>query len=627
MGELKKVLDYKTVLLITINAIMGTGIFFLPAVGAREAGPASILSWAILSVLSVYIAACFGELTSMYPKSGGIYEFCKQAYGRFFSFLIGWTSIIAGNITIAMLIVGAIQYLLPVEAPLIQIPISLFFIFVFNYIAFRGMQTSAVMLVAFSFITLGSLISLIIPGLFKFSFQNFTPFTPFGGFSIFIAIFFIAETFFGWETATFLAEETKDGERVMPKALVTGTIIIAIISLLLVVASLSIMNWESFGNSAAPLQELGFILFGPLGKKIFTIWVYLAIIGSVAGWIVSAPRLLLAMSRDKLFLKQFSVIHKKYGTPHKAIIFQTILSSILVFVGSGSYETLLTLLVPLVLVMYAAVLISVTVLRIRKPDQKRYYNVWFPKLGPIIVAFLLIGIVFVWLFHTENAWLLIKIASSFVLLGIPVYLLLEMYYDPGFIRKVNSSLVIFALLTESFILPRRIRRQIGYFLGDIRGKTVLELGCSVGTMTKFLAEKVGKKGKLIATDISVQNINVTHQRLKKYAHVKVLHHKNPNELHPEIPDVDVVVSISNISNVQEVSKLLKRLNSKLDKGNIVCFLEYDNFFKIIPNVPWLASDDGIKNIFSHSGFEVDVIRMRGWLWQYVYIVGTKEKNV
>jgi amino acid transporter len=351
MGELKQVLGYKTVLLITINAIMGTGIFFLPAVGAREAGPASLVSWAILSVLSIYIAACFGELTSMFPKSGGIYEFCKQAYGRFFSFLVGWTSIIAGNITIAMLIVGAIQYLLPVQAPLIQIPLSLLFILIFNFIAFRGMKTSAVMLVAFAIITLGVLFSLIIPGLFQFSPAKFTPFLPLGGMSILIAIFFISETFFGWETATFLAEETKDGEKVMPKALVTGTVIIAFISLLLVIASMSIMDWQTYGQSHAPLKDLAFILFGSLGKKIFTVWVYLAIIGSVAGWIVSAPRLLLAMARDKLFLKQFSKVHPKYSTPHKAILFQTLLSSILVFVGSGSYEVLLTLLVPLVLLM------------------------------------------------------------------------------------------------------------------------------------------------------------------------------------------------------------------------------------------------------------------------------------
>ena len=105
MPDLEKVLSYKAILLITINSIVGTGIFFLPAVGARIAGPASILSWVVLSFVGIYIAMCFGELTSMYPEAGGVYEFCKQAYGKFLSFIIGWATLIAANITISMLVV------------------------------------------------------------------------------------------------------------------------------------------------------------------------------------------------------------------------------------------------------------------------------------------------------------------------------------------------------------------------------------------------------------------------------------------------------------------------------------------------------------------------------------------
>jgi len=113
MGELKSTLSFPVILLITINSIMGTGIFFLPAKGAGVAGPMSIISWVIMSLISIYIAMCFGELSSMFPKSGGIYEFCKQAYGRFISFLIGWLCLIAANVTIAMLMIGTPSQLIP----------------------------------------------------------------------------------------------------------------------------------------------------------------------------------------------------------------------------------------------------------------------------------------------------------------------------------------------------------------------------------------------------------------------------------------------------------------------------------------------------------------------------------
>jgi len=627
MAELKKVLSFRAILLITVNSIMGTGIFFLPAVGARVGGPASLLAWIALSLLCIYIAMCFGELTSMYPKSGGIYEFCKHAYGRFFSFLIGWTTFIAGNVTIAMLVVGAIQYLLPVKAPLLTIPVCLVFILMFNYIAFRGMKTSAVMLIAFAFITLLAVLGLAIPGLFRMDLANFTPFMVFPATSIFVTIFMISETFFGWETATFLAEETKDGAKVMPKALIWGTVIIAVICLISVVASLGVINWQTFGQSSAPLTDLASFHFGARGAYIFTLITYMAIIGSVAAWIVSEPRLILAMAKDKLFLKQFAAIHPKYSTPHKAILFQTGLTTILVIIGAGSYETLLKILVPLVLIMYAAVMLSVTVLRYRQPKQTRYYKAPLGKIGPVIVAAILLSLIGYWMFATEGAFSLLRIAFSFVLLGIPVYLLLELYYNPKAIAVANDLLAYFALWFENLTLPKRLRKKMLTLLGHVQGKTVLELGCTVGTLTKTLAREVGKDGKVIATDISLKNIKITTNRMKRHPHVTILHHKNPNTLHPKIPAIDAVVAEGTLGYTEKISSLLQQLNKKMHRGDKLCFLEYDRFFRIIPNIPWLTKDDSIRTVFAKNGFDVQVLRKRGLFWQYVYIYGKKAKNL
>ncbi|MFC2136469.1 APC family permease, partial [Bacteroidota bacterium] len=373
MGELKSTLSFPIILLITVNSIMGTGIFFLPALGAKIAGPMSIISWVILSLISIYIAMCFAELASMFPKSGGIYEYCKQAYGSVTSFIVGWATLVAGNITIAMLIVGAIRYLNPAMPELIKIAISLFFIVVFNFMAYKGMKTSAVMLVAFAIIT-GSLLALIVPGVLSMNFGKLTPFATHSWPMVLIAIFFIAETFFGWETVTFLSEETKDPKKTIPKALIYGTIIIAVICLLFVVTSLGTINWQVFANSQAPLTDLAVSHYGEVGKNAFTILVYLSIIGSVAGWIVSSPRLILALAKDKLFITQCAKIHPENNTPHVAILFQTILTSIIVIIGSGSYETLLELLLPLVLIIYCVTIFSVTTLRYKMPTVERGYT-------------------------------------------------------------------------------------------------------------------------------------------------------------------------------------------------------------------------------------------------------------
>src|SRR3989338_2428677 len=92
MAELKRVLGFWMTLSLAISSIMGTGIFFGASIGAKYSGNASILSWVILSAIACYIGIYFAELASMYPKAGGVYEFSKHAYNRFFSFIMGWTA-------------------------------------------------------------------------------------------------------------------------------------------------------------------------------------------------------------------------------------------------------------------------------------------------------------------------------------------------------------------------------------------------------------------------------------------------------------------------------------------------------------------------------------------------------
>lgn len=630
MTELKKVLSFRVILLITVNSIMGTGIFFLPAVGAKYSGPASIIAWAILSVIAIYIAMCFAELTSMFPKEGGVYEFCKQAYGRFWSFIIGWGTLIAGNITIAMLIVGAIQYLLPVHIIWAKVLFSLTFVFIFNYIAYRGMKTSSVMLVTFGFITMGTLLALIIPGLASMKLSNLSPFFVFPVSSIFITIFFIAETFFGWETSTFLAAETKDGARVMPKALIYGTIIIAVISLLFVISSLGVMPWQTFAKSSAPLSDLAAVHFGNAGSTIFTLLVFLAIIGSVAGWIVAAPRLILAMAKDKLFMPQFAKIHTRFYTPYKAIILQTILTSILVFIAAGSYMTLLHLLVPIVLIIYSAVLFSLTILRDKKPHLKRYYKVPFGRVGPLVIILFNAFLLIMWLKETPGAAHIMRLGLSLLFLGMPVYFLLEMYYNPKAIRKTNNVLAYVALFTERIMLPLKVRKEIIKLIGSLKGKTVLEFGCSVGTLTMHLAEKVGKKGKIYATDISERDLSITQKRLDKrgHKHITLFHDpRHHTRVHPDVPNVHVVISVGMLGYMQDPLKMLTHMNKLLKKGANVCFVDYDKFFDIIPNIDWLSDDEAIKLLFEKCGFKIKIKREQGFAWKYIYIYGKKVRNV
>jgi len=627
MAQLEKVLSYRSMLLITINSIMGTGIFFLPAIGAGIAGPASIISWLILSVVGIYISMCFGELASMYPKAGGIYEFCKQAYGRFFSFIIGWATLIAANITIAMLVVGAIQYLLPLDVPLIKLPASIILVLLFNFVAYRGMRTSGTMLVAFSIITLTTVLLIIIPGFFKLQASNFSPFFVAPTAAVFVAVFFIAETFFGWETATFLAAETKDGARVMPKVLIISTVVISILALLLVIVSLGTIPWNVFGASTAPFTDLTTLFYGSRFTDVFTILVYIAIIGSVAGWIVSAPRLILAMAEDKLFPYPFAAIHEKYKTPYKAIAFQTILTIILVFAGSGNYKTLVELLIPIVLVIYSFTLLAVPILRFKQPDVQRYFRVPFGKIGPVLLLGFMGFLIFMWLKSSAEAFRIARLGLSFIALGLPVYLLLQAYYNPRVAEFLTDFFAVPASFFEKFTLPFWIRNTVIREVGDVAGKNIFEVECGFGTLTKSLAKTAGGTGKLQAMDISHVNLKIAAKRLKKFDNVELIHHHEPDSYPSNVNNVDAVLGVTISNGIVDIDKALKNLNRKMKMGARLSLLEYDNFFFFIPNDKWVHQTNELSDLFKKHGFEVQVEKKRNLLWTWVFIYGKKVRDV
>jgi ubiquinone/menaquinone biosynthesis C-methylase UbiE len=280
--------------------------------------------------------------------------------------------------------------------------------------------------------------------------------------------------------------------------------------------------------------------------------------------------------------------------------------------------------------MYSAVIISVVVLRYKKPDVKRYYKVPFGKIGPIILILIMLSLIVTWLTHEAGALRSLFLGILLISIGVPLYFLLEMYYDPRMIRIVNDLSAELNLLTERITLPISVRQEIIKLLGNIKGKTVLEFGCSVGTLTMHLAEEVGPKGKIYATDTSKRVLSITDKRLAKqgHKHVKTLHdYDHHKRLHPNVPKIHTVVSVGALGNLRDPEKTLEDMNKRLKIGSKICFVDYDKFFDIIPAVDWIENNDKIKAIFKAAGFDVKIERKQGFAWTYVYVYGKKVKNI
>lgn len=627
MAELKRALGFWTILALAVANIMGTGMFFGASVAASYSGNASIVAWAALTLIAVYISTFFGELVAMFPSAGGVYEYSKQAYTRFISFMMGWLAWLVGNISVALLVLAAVNYIIPAtDEPYLKLAICALMVIALNLVAFFGIEASGFILILLAGTSIGIVLSVVFPGSQYMDINNLKPLFTHGYLPIFVTIFFIAENFFGWEGSTYLAEETKNPEKIIPLALIIGTVIVGILSVSVSIVSLGVFPWQELAKLNAPLSAVFGVMFGESSTMIINIGVFVALIGSAAGGVVGLPRLILALARDKLFIEQLSHVHHKFNTPYKAIIFQTVVSLIVLVIASGNYKLLLSLLLPMGMVMYIFTIFSVAVLRLKKPHIERSFKVPFAYLGSVLIILFLISLVVAWSFTEPEALKIILLGGSFITIGIPIYLLLTFYYNPDAIVQVNNTLAYLTLFTERFILPKSVRKEIIKLLGYIQNKTILEFGCSVGTLTLELAEHVKPNGRVFATDLSERDLLITKKRLikKGHMHVTVIYDQHQiNRVHPDIPQVDSIVSIGMMGYLQDVKKVLREMRELIPYGGRIVFVDYVDFFKFIPNVDWLSSDKKIANMFSECGFSVYVERKKGLLWNYVFVYGMK----
>ena len=620
MSELKEHIGRKTLIFLILNAVIGTGIFFLPALGALQAGPASLISWVIMSVVAIFMSFYFAELVSMFPKCGGTYEYTKKAFGEFTSFIFGWVSWIVADITVEMLIIGSLKYLFPDQTLAFNTIFAVLFIVVFNYVSYRGIAVSTRLLLFFGVMSAIALLALIVPGMFYVNTTNFQPFFVGDFFTVLLATFLIAETFFGWEKITYLSEEVKDARKEIPKALIISTVIISILSTALAFVSLGAVKWNIFGSQATPLSFLATVFFGSDIGRIFTIVVFIPLIGTAASWIISSPRLLYAMSRDNIMVPRFKRLHNEHRTPHYAIVFQAIITVFITLVALGDFYTILYLLMPLAIFMYSGVLLSVVKLRIKRPDIKRGFNAPFPRAGPIAIIAFSVFLLYVWLTRVSNAPLILGLGAILVVLGVPLYILIKLQTDEKFVEKFFNRISFFQDKTFKLWYTGDDVRRIVKELRLSRDSIVLDFGCGSGTTTTAIAKKV-PRGHVIAVDISEKQLQRAVDNVRKEKEDNVVLIKE-YDLKFDRNTFDAISAVGVLEYLDNPAAVIKKMVSFLKPGGRFAFLSFGKTMGI-PAPQYLSNEREIKKLFAGLPVSVNIIRKKKKMTEYWFIHGEK----
>jgi APA family basic amino acid/polyamine antiporter len=346
----------------------------------------------------------------MFPRSGGVYVFLKEAYGPLPAFLYGWAAlfvVLSGGI--AAVSVGFAEYLsyfvpslspkavvvslatpwkpLTISAGQLAGAASIVLLGAVNYV---GVQRGSRVNVAFTAAKVAGLAALPI---LAFSLARvhpaFTPIVPAGIArplpSFGVAMIAVLWTYEAWYFVTYAAGEIKDPQRNVPRALVGGIAILMTIYVTVNLAYLFALGIDEMRGVTRIAERAATVLVGPAGATFVAATVLVSTFGNTVPAILAGSRLLFAMASDGVFLPAASRIHPIYRTPHRAIVWLTAWSALLAL--SGTYEQLFTY------VMFASILFNVAagcalfVLRRTRPDHPRPYRTWgYPVVPLLFVA-------------------------------------------------------------------------------------------------------------------------------------------------------------------------------------------------------------------------------------------------
>jgi APA family basic amino acid/polyamine antiporter len=232
-------------------------------------------------------------------------------------------------------------------------------------------------------------------------------------------------SFGGWWEASKLAGEVVEPGRVLPRALALGVTIVTMTYILTSAAFFYLVPLAAVTSGETFAAQAGEALFGRAGGEIFAAIVVVCVSGSLAGLVMSAPRVYYAMARNGLFPRAAGLLHPRFGTPARAIAIQAALASLLV--AFGTFYQIIAYFIFVTVLFIALTVAAVFVLRKRQTGRVDYQAPGYP-MTPIL--FLTLVAVLLFLLASQNP-VQAFLGVGIVALGWPVYRL-------GFGRRISS---------------------------------------------------------------------------------------------------------------------------------------------------------------------------------------------
>ncbi len=335
--------------------------------------------WVIGGAYALLGANALSELATMVPRSGGQYVFVRRGLGDYAGFVVGWSDWIStcGTTAAVAIVVGEYTVGLFPELRTHQV-VALGVVAIFTVIQWFGVKWGGAAQTITSLIK-AIVLLLFIGACFALGSRNPTEAIFHADREIsliaamIIALQAVIYTYDGWTAPIYFSEEIKRPEKNLPRAMFGGLAMVIVIYLLLNVAFATVVPLPTLAGQNLAAATVAQHLFGIHGDMIMRLVMVLALLSAVNSNVLMAPRVVFAMSRDRLFWRGANEVNAG-GTPDVALLISSILAG--AFIVTGTFENVIAKLAFFFVANYTLSFVSLFVLRRREPETPRPYRAW-----------------------------------------------------------------------------------------------------------------------------------------------------------------------------------------------------------------------------------------------------------
>ncbi len=443
---------------IMVGVMIGSGIFRTPVSIANDMGDPRLilLLWAAGGALCLLGAFTYAELTTMFPKSGGVYVFLYEGFGPVVAFVFGWTYfLVTQPMALGGLATVFAEHLVALlksdpDTPLIGfttdrpvvLAVTCVTILGLTAVNVTGMKRGAGIAVALTVLKTIALAAIVVAAaaLMKGDSANFTPLPSPKPFWVALApaMAAILWTYDGWSDVSAVAEEVRQPQRRIPQIFFVGTVGITLLYLAVNAVYIWLIPLPEMARTFTVAPLVMEKVIGSGGAIVAAALIMLSVLGCTHGSIIVGSRVVFAQARDRLLFGFLGRVNPRFQTPAIALWGQALLACT-VTLWLKRFEALMAGFVLTMWIFYGLGAAAVIVLRLRRPGAERPYRCWGYPVVPIL--FILAAIFMTGLGIYDSA--LQTIVSMAVLLaGVPAYYVWRRFFRPVAAHHDSSVMTV-----------------------------------------------------------------------------------------------------------------------------------------------------------------------------------------